>query len=92
MLLVAKLATPKRCKKNFKMNEILAHGYSSESTKKELSNEYQHGRVQMIFKVFCSLVPWKNAASALEGLRKRSYQVVKIYQYEDTLPFALVRE
>ena len=26
------------------MIETLAHGYSSESTQRELSNEYQHGR------------------------------------------------
>ena len=28
----------------FKMTETLAHGYSSESTQWELSNEYQHDR------------------------------------------------
>ena len=27
------------------MTETLAHGYSSESTQQELSNEYQHDRV-----------------------------------------------
>ena len=27
------------------MMETLAHGYSSESTQRELSNEYQHDRV-----------------------------------------------
>ena len=29
----------------WKITETLAHGYSSESTQKELSNEYQHDRV-----------------------------------------------
>ena len=36
----------KDAKKTFKkMTEILAHGSSSESTQRELSNEYQHDRV-----------------------------------------------
>ena len=33
---------------------ILAHGYSSESIQRELSNEYQHDRLYMVFK---SLLP-----------------------------------
>ena len=32
-------------KKSKKMTENLEHGYSSESTQRELSNEYQHCRV-----------------------------------------------
>ena len=32
-----------------KMTETLANGYSSESTQQELSNEYKHDRVKMIF-------------------------------------------
>ena len=31
--------------KPLKMTETLANGYSSESTQRELSNEYQHDRV-----------------------------------------------
>ena len=31
--------------KNLKMIETLAYGYSSKSTPKELSNEYQHDKV-----------------------------------------------
>ena len=31
--------------KNLKMSETQAYGYSSESTQRELSNEYQHDRV-----------------------------------------------
>ena len=31
------------------MTETLAHGYSSESTQGELSNEYKQDRVKMIF-------------------------------------------
>ena len=50
------------------MTETLAKGYSSESAQRELSNEYQHGRVQMVFKNLCIFVPWMKVASALEGL------------------------
>ena len=52
------------------MIEILAYGYSSESTQRELSNEYQPDRGLMVFKLFCALVLWVKVASALEGLRK----------------------
>ena len=38
------------------MTETLAHWYSSESTQRELSTEYQHDRVSMVFKEFCVLV------------------------------------
>ena len=31
------------------MTETLAHGYSSESTLRELSNGYQHDRVKNVF-------------------------------------------
>ena len=41
--------------------------YSSESTKRELSNGYQHDRVYMVFKGFSVLVLWMKVA--LEGLR-----------------------
>ena len=45
MLLVANLGNAKWCKKIRKMTENLANRYSSESTERELSNEYKHGRV-----------------------------------------------
>ena len=48
------------------MPETMANGYSSESTQRELSNEYQHDRVQMVIK---NLVLWTKVASALEGLK-----------------------
>ena len=54
--------------KSWKMTETLANGYSSESTQRELLNEYQHDRVSMVFKDFSVLVLWTNVASALEGL------------------------
>ena len=50
------------------MTETLANGYSFESTQRELSNEYQHDRVTMIFKNLCILVIWIKVALALEGL------------------------
>ena len=45
MLLVANLNEYKMMQKSWKMTETLAHGYLSESTPRELSNEYQHDRV-----------------------------------------------
>ena len=51
------------------MTETLANGYSSESTHRELSNEYQHDIVWMIYKNLCILVLWTKVASALEGLK-----------------------
>ena len=50
------------------MTETLANGYSSERTQRELSYEYQHDRVWMIFKNLCVLVLWTKVAPALEGL------------------------
>ena len=50
------------------MKNYWANGYSSESSQGELSNEYQHDRVWMIFKNLCILVLWMKIASALERL------------------------
>ena len=47
------------------MIETLANGYSSESTQRELSDEYQHDRVSMVIKNLCFLVIWTQVASAL---------------------------
>ena len=57
--------------------ETLAYGYSSESTQCELSNEYQHDRVQRFFKNLCVLVLWMTVASALERLRKNDGAIIK---------------
>ena len=51
------------------MTETLAHGFSSESTQWELSNECPQDRVKMIFIMFGVLVLWAKVASALEGLK-----------------------
>ena len=56
-----------------KMNKTQAHKYSSESTQRELSNEYQHDRVYSFFKKVCVLVVRMKVASALEGLRNITY-------------------
>ena len=55
--------------KTFKMTETLRNGYSSETTQRELSNEYLHGRAWLFFINFCILVLWMKVASALEGLK-----------------------
>ena len=58
------------------MTETLANGYSSESTHQELSNEYNHDRVSMIFKKIFILKLWTKVASALEGLRLTVYTYI----------------
>ena len=63
--------------KNLKMTEPLAHGYSSESTQQELSNEYQHDRVKMVFRNLCALVLWTKVTPALEGLSRTSITDLK---------------
>ena len=47
------------------MIETLVYGYSSESTQRELSTEYQHDRIKCFSKIFEFLT---KVASALEGL------------------------
>ena len=39
-----------------KRTEAVAHGFSSESTRRELSDEYQHDRVEMVFENLCMLL------------------------------------
>ena len=55
--------------KSEKMIETLAHGYSSDSTQRELSNEYQHDKVKIVIKNCCIIVLWMKLSSALGGLR-----------------------
>ena len=59
------------------MIETLANGYSYESTHRELSNEYQDDRVQIVFKNICILVLWMKVTSALEGLRTGRKDIIK---------------
>ena len=53
------------------MTETLANGYSSDSTPKELSNEYQHDRVDMVFKNL-----WTKVTLALEGLTEEGLELI----------------
>ena len=55
--------------KTRKITETLANGYSSESTQRDLSNEFQDDRVLMIFQESWILVLWMKVVSALEGLK-----------------------
>ena len=61
------------------MTETMAYGYSSESTQRELSNEYQHDRVWMILNYLCDFVLWTEVASAMEVL------IMQIF-YSTSLP------
>ena len=56
--------------KALKMTETLAHGYSSESTRQTLFNEYQHDRVQMVFKHFCYLDESRLSIGRVKQLNK----------------------
>ena len=46
----------------------MSNRYSSDSTQQEVSNEYQHDRVKMIFIIFCFLVHWTKVTSAAKEL------------------------
>ena len=61
------------------MTETLAYGYSFESTQQELSNEYQHDRVLMVFEKLCVLVLWTKVVSAFEGLSGSHRLVVECW-------------
>ena len=63
------------------MVETLEYGYSSESTQRELSNEYQHDKVQMVFKNLCVLVLWIKVASAMEGLKWSERALQGVYDW-----------
>ena len=52
-----------------KMTGTLAHGYSSDSTRRELSTEYQHGRVLIVFENLSPLVLCTKVALVLGGSR-----------------------
>ena len=77
IMLMANLAITKICKNAWKMTETLANGYSSESTRGELSNKYQHGRDSMVLKNICLLALWMKVV--LEGSRVYLEIVVWIY-------------
>ena len=61
--------------KTRKITETLANGYSFESIRRELSNEYQDDRVSMVFQESCILVLWTKVVSALEGLSSAGFNL-----------------
>ena len=50
LTLVLLVANFEMMQRTFKMFETLIHGYPSESSQLELPNEYQHDRVELVFK------------------------------------------
>ena len=50
------------------MTETMANGYSYDSTRLDLFNEYQHDRVKMIIKDFVFFVHWIKVTSEAEWL------------------------
>ena len=73
MLLVANLANTKYCKKNGKITENLAHGYSSEYSVIAIQWIPTWLSKLEVFKNLCVLVLWKKVASALEGLQSSDH-------------------
>ena len=71
--------------------ENLANGYSSESTHQELSNEYQHDMVKIVFKNICILFLRTKVAIALKGLKVRDIknQVLRKYYSEVLMPYVI---
>ena len=65
------------------MTETLASGYSNESARRELSNEYHHDRAGMVFKSFSVLALGTKVASALEGLSLPLEIVIRTYDTVD---------
>ena len=53
----------------------MAYEYSDDSTQWELSNEYQHDRVEMVFNNLCVIVLWMKEASALVGLLIYKFEI-----------------
>ena len=72
-------------KKKSKIIETLAHGYSTEGTQWELSNGYQHDRVQMFFKRLCfgrsslSIEKGNNLVFAQGGYVRQVWRYVNRY-------------
>ena len=63
--------------KTWKMTQTLAYGYSSD-TLRELSNEYQHDRVQMLLRTFCIFFSWTKLASVWKGLMNSWTGIVEL--------------
>ena len=68
--------------------ETLANGYSSESTPRELSNEYQHDWVWMVIKNLCIFVLWIKVASALDRLKELWTRLILLLSENLIISFA----
>ena len=55
------------------MTEIMANGYSSDRTRRELFYEYKHDRVKMIFIYFCFFEHYTKVTSAAEGFKEHGH-------------------
>ena len=66
------------------MTETLAHGYSSESTQRDLSNEYQQDRVLMVFRKSLHL-----CALDESSLSKGRVNIISVNLQNDAVPFCL---
>ena len=66
---MANLVNRKSCKKNGKMVEFLANGYSSDSTQQDFPMNTNMTGFRWYSKYCCVRVRWTKVASALEGLR-----------------------
>ena len=62
----------------WKMTETLPNGYSYESTQRELSNEYPHDRVRIVFKDLCACVLWTKVAPASERIKVFSVFIFRL--------------
>ena len=75
--------------KTRKMTEPLTHGYSSESTQRELSNECHHDRAKVVIKNLCVIVLW--IKSNLSIGRVKGVKSLPVWDTirtpESTLPF-----
>ena len=77
-------------RKTLRITVTLANGYSFESTQRELSNEYQHDRVWMVFKDFYVFVLRTKVASAWGG-SKANAPCVQPYIFKSNLTLPMLR-
>ena len=68
------------------MIESLTHGYLSKSAQRELSNEYQHNRLWMVYKNLYVIVLWTKVASALIWLTNQLSTRHRHIQYSNLNP------
>ena len=64
--------------KSSEITETMENGYSSDSTQRELSNEYQHDRVKMIFVFYLLFWPFDGSKLVVEGLNCVHYLLCQV--------------